>query len=113
MIKRTAAISGILLLCGQAMPSFAAEASRNYKSLCVSCHGKDAKGVPAMTKVFKVAPSEMDLTSEEVQAKADADLAKAIHDGKGKMPAFKNKLSDKQIAELVKFVKTPGAAQKP
>jgi mono/diheme cytochrome c family protein len=37
---------------------------------------------------------------------SDADLTAAITNGKGKMPAYKGKLTDAQITDLVKFVRT-------
>ena len=37
---------------------------------------------------------------------SDADLTEAITNGKGKMPAYKGKLSDAQIKDLVSYIKT-------
>ena len=36
---------------------------------------------------------------------SEADIQKTIEDGKGKMPAFKGKISDAEIAALAKYVK--------
>ncbi len=46
------------------------------------------------------------LNGAEVQAMSDADLNAAITNGKGKMPAYKGKLTDAQISGLVKYIRT-------
>jgi len=46
------------------------------------------------------------LSSPEVQKMSDADMAALINNGKGKMPAFKGKLSDDEISAVVKYVRT-------
>jgi mono/diheme cytochrome c family protein len=46
------------------------------------------------------------LGSPEVQKLTDAEMTKLIGDGKGKMPAYKGKLSDDDIKAVVAFVRT-------
>jgi mono/diheme cytochrome c family protein len=46
------------------------------------------------------------LSSSEVQKMSDADLTALVTNGKGKMPAYKGKLSDDEISAVVKYVKT-------
>lgn len=47
-----------------------------------------------------------DLTSAEWQdSVSDERIYNSISNGKGKMPAFKKKLSDSQIDELVNYVR--------
>jgi mono/diheme cytochrome c family protein len=46
------------------------------------------------------------LSSPEVQNMSDADLTALITDGKGKMPAYKGKLSDADIQAVVKYIRT-------
>jgi len=88
---------------GQPAPKTAVNA--DYKA-CVSCHGKDGKGNAGMAKMFKVPPPALDLTGAGVQEKKDEDLAKIILDGKGKMPAYKAKLNEAQLKELLKYLRT-------
>lgn len=95
---------------GQPAPK--AAASADFKA-CVSCHGKDGKGNPGMAKMFKVAPSALDLTGAGVREKKDEDLSKIILEGKGKMPAYKGKLNEAQLKELLKFLKTLAPQKKP
>ncbi len=70
-----------------------------YKAKCAMCHGPDGKKEnPAMgTKA---------LTGPEVQKMSVAELATAISNGKGKMPAYKGKLTDDQIKAVAEYVKT-------
>jgi mono/diheme cytochrome c family protein len=82
-----------------------------YQQKCVMCHGKDGKGNAALSKVFKVDPSAMDLTSKSVQIKKDEDLNGATSKGKGKMPAFAGKLSAKEIAGVTGYVRTLAKAK--
>jgi len=44
--------------------------------------------------------------SAAVQGISDADLTAAITNGKGKMPAYKGKLTDAQISDLVSYIRT-------
>ena len=83
--------------------SFAADSGADlFKTKCASCHGADGKGETAMGKNFKL----KDLGSEEVQKKSDADLTTIIADGKKPMPPYKGKLTDDQIQEVVKYIRT-------
>jgi mono/diheme cytochrome c family protein len=47
-----------------------------------------------------------DLTSAEVSKKPDSELAQTISQGRNKMPAFGDKLDEKQIRELLIYVRT-------
>ena len=73
-----------------------------FKSNCAACHGADGRGQGPMGKALHV----KDLASDDVQAQSDQDLKKVIADGKGKMPAYKGKLSDDDIAALVTFIRS-------
>jgi mono/diheme cytochrome c family protein len=52
-----------------------------------------------------------DLRSEDVQKQPDAELNKAISEGKNNMPAFKSTLSAEQIQALVKHVRSLGKSK--
>ena len=87
-----------------AFPVFAADpdGAAIYKSKCAMCHGPDGAGQTAMGKNLKL----KDLRSAEVQKMTDAEITKIVTDGKGKMPAYKGKLSDPEIKALVAFIRT-------
>jgi len=70
-----------------AMPVFA-DGAATYTAKCKMCHGANGE------KNFA------DLSKSEV------DLIKIATDGKGKMPAYKGKLSDDDIKAVVAYIKT-------
>ena len=101
------AIRLVLLLAIVAMvfaplAAFAADGAAVYKAKCASCHGPDGKGETATGKAMKL----RSLASADVQKTSDADLTKVISDGKGKMPAYKGKLSADEIKALVAYIRT-------
>src|SRR5437763_86312 len=72
-----------------------------FKTKCASCHGPDGAGATAVGKAMKV----RDLRSADVQKQSDANLQKTISDGKGKMPAYKDKLSVADVSSLVAYIR--------
>ena len=70
-----------------AMPAFA-DGAATYTAKCKMCHGANGE------KNFA------DLSKSEV------DLARSVTDGKGKMPAYKTKLSVDEIKNVVAYIKT-------
>jgi mono/diheme cytochrome c family protein len=70
---------------------------------CSTCHGKDGRA-----KTFKSKHHEhaRDLTDPRWQEDAtDERIFNSIENGKGKMPAFKRKLTNEQIESLVSYVR--------
>jgi cytochrome c6 len=79
-----------------------ADAAADYKAKCQACHGPGGVPSEGMAKSMGLKA----LGSADVQAMSDADLTAAISTGKGKMPGFKGKLSDEQVNDLVKYIRT-------
>ena len=89
-------------------PMRAADVKENWEKNCASCHGKDGKGE---TKAGKKADVK-NLTDVTYQASfTDEQMFKQIKEGlkdkngKEKMKAFSDKLSDEEIKALVAFVR--------
>lgn len=80
-----------------------ATARANYKKNCEACHGPEATGglVKVDNKQIKV-PS---LKAEHAIKHPDEKLTKMITNGEEEMPAFKDKMSAAEIAEMVRFVR--------
>lgn len=95
----------VILMCMAVLlttaPLMADDAAAIYKGKCAMCHGPDGAGQTPTGKTMKV----RDLRSADVQKMSDADLTKIISDGKGKMPAYKAKLSAADVAALVGFIR--------
>lgn len=96
-----AAKAGIVLaaavLALSAAPLAQADGAATFKAKCAACHAADGSGDSPTGKAMKVG----DLRSADVQKLTDAQLTDIITNGKAKMPAYKGKLTDAQIKELV------------
>ena len=94
-------VRGIALLLFSA-GSFAADQKTQdvYKSKCQGCHGADGKATVIGKKL-----GAKDFSDADVAKISEADLVKITTDGKNKMPAYKSKLTDDQIKDLVKYVR--------
>ena len=73
-----------------------------FKSKCVLCHGEDGSGKTPLGKQLQAA----DLHSPDVQKRTNAELRKVVHDGQTNMPAFADQLSDEEIAQVIRYVRT-------
>jgi mono/diheme cytochrome c family protein len=80
-------------------------ASQMYRRYCVSCHGSDGK---AKTSKGRFSHAR-DLTDAQWQDDvSDERIYNSIMNGRnvrGNMPAFSNKLNDKEADSLVSFVR--------
>jgi cytochrome c6 len=79
----------------------AEDAAALYKSKCQVCHGADGKGSTAGQKM-----GVKDFNSPEVAKESDADLIKTTKEGKNKMPKYEGKLTDDQIKDLIKYIRS-------
>jgi mono/diheme cytochrome c family protein len=94
-------VQRVALLClvaALAIPVLAQDKAADvYKAKCAGCHGADGS-----KSIMGAKP----LNGADVQGMSDADLNGAITNGKGKMPAYKGKLTDAQISDLVSYIRT-------
>jgi mono/diheme cytochrome c family protein len=100
--KRTALVGLALALAVPTIAFAQGSGADIFKAKCAMCHGADGSASTGMGKTMGLKP----LSSPEVQNMSDADLTALITNGKGKMPAYKGKLSDADIAAVVKYVRT-------
>lgn len=73
-----------------------------YKAKCQSCHAADGSGNTPAGKAMKAVP----FNSPDIVKASDADLIADTTNGKGKMPAYKGKLTDAQIKDVVAYIRT-------
>jgi cytochrome c6 len=91
----------VLLLAGTV--SFAQSSGEaTYKAKCQMCHGEKGLADSGAGKAMKVKPA----TDPEVQKMSEAQMIDAVHNGMGKMQAYKDKLTDAQIKEAVEYFRT-------
>lgn len=78
-------------------------ARANYAKNCEACHGENGTGglVKVENKQIKVAS----LKADHAIKHTDDELAKVITGGEEEMPAFKDKLSQQEIADMVQFIR--------
>src|SRR5438270_13306978 len=92
----------VVLVALLAAPLLADDGAAIFKAKCAMCHGPDGSGQTAVGRSLKL----RNMASTEVQKQSDAELAKIITDGKGKMPAMKGKLTVAEIKALVAHIRT-------
>ena len=99
LMKRKILVFATIILASAGI-GFAADAAANWAQHCASCHGKDGSGNTMMGKKLGV----KDYTKQ--QSFSDAEAANVIKNGKGKMKAYKDKLSDADVKALVAYVRS-------
>ncbi|SRR5579871_6198209 len=100
--------AGLYLPTGSRSPTFVlandtSSGEAIFKGHCTPCHGEDGKG--------KAAVGTPDFTSRKIQASlTDADILNIITNGKKGtiMPAWKGKLSPREIAAAASYVRSLG-----
>ena len=73
-----------------------------YKAKCAMCHGADGMGATPAGKAMKT-PA---FNSAGALKDSDAEFITVTTNGKGKMPAYKGKLTDGQVKDVVGYVRT-------
>ena len=70
-----------------------------YKAKCQMCHGATGAADTPTAKMLKVKP----IADPEIKKLSAAQEFDAVKAGKGKMPAYKDKLTDAQIKDVVTY----------
>ena len=100
-IRSLAALAAVVLLAGAV--SFAQSSGEaTYKAKCQSCHGAEGTPNPGIAKAMGVKPA----SDPSVKADSEAQMITITADGKGKMPAYKGKLTDAEIKDAVDYFRT-------
>ena len=97
--------AGLLLVATLAVTTTSALADAGadvYKAKCQSCHGAQGVPNPGIAKAMGVKPANDPAVKSIGEAQMIADTA----NGKGKMPAFKGKLTDSQIKDAVDYFRS-------
>lgn len=96
MTTRVAALTAATILLGPTPEARAKEGSEVFREKCASCHGSGGAGTAAGKKL-----GTKDLRSTKLQR---TEIEKVIADGRGKMPAYRGKLSHEEIATLSAYI---------
>ena len=91
-----------VLGAGNTNEAAAADAGTIYSRQCVSCHGRDGR---ARTRKGRQTRAR-DMTDASWQDDvSDERLFNSISNGRGKMPAFRKKVSENDIDTLVAYIR--------
>ena len=85
---------------GAAQPAIDVKSVFNQR--CAKCHGADGRAKTLMGEISEAS----DFTDRKWQESvSDKRMTNSINQGRGSMPAFKNKLSQKQVKALVAYIR--------
>jgi mono/diheme cytochrome c family protein len=92
----------ILLAAFIAVPVFAQAPGDLYKAKCAMCHGADGLAATPMGKNMKI----LSFKDPKMISASNAQFFASTKEGKGKMPAYKGKLTDQQIKDVIAYIRT-------
>lgn len=95
------AVLGVLVLATTAVAADVELGKKVWAQKCAMCHAADGKGNEKMAEKLKAQIPNL----AEAAAKPDADLLKAISDGKRPMPAFGKSLKPEELEAVVQYAK--------
>lgn len=99
LISRTVVLNLALLATGTM--SFAQNTGEAiYKAKCQMCHGVTGAADTPAGKAMKAKP----FNDPEVAKMSDSALLNVTKNGSGKMPAYKDKLTDAQLQQVVAYI---------
>jgi len=73
-----------------ALNGVAASGATVYGAQCQACHGADGAGGGSFPSLVAMVPGA-----------SDAEIVSIVLEGEGTMPAFRSKLSDQEVADLL------------
>jgi mono/diheme cytochrome c family protein len=76
-----------------------------YVARCVLCHGPEGKGDGPASAALNPKPRNH-TDSAYMNSRTDEELLAVIHDGKGAMPAWKSVLTEQEMQDVLKYVRT-------
>jgi len=75
-----------------------------YKRYCASCHGKKGLGDGVKARALKTFSG--DFSGEAYQSQTDGEHFYKTKFGRGEMPAYENKIPDRDIWHMVNYMRT-------
>jgi mono/diheme cytochrome c family protein len=76
-----------------------------YMDRCALCHGTDGKGDGPAAAALNPKPRDH-TDGAYMNSRTDEQLLEVIHNGKGGMPAWKGVLSEQEMQNVLKYVRT-------
>jgi mono/diheme cytochrome c family protein len=100
-IQFAVALAAVVMMAG-AVGFAQSSGEAIYKAKCQSCHGAEGTPNPGIAKMMGVKP----VSDPAVKSQTEAQMIAVTTNGKGKMPAFKGKLTDAEIKASVAYFRT-------
>ena len=75
-----------------------------YDTNCLPCHGERGKGDGPVGAALRPPPTP--LISPKTRARSDSDLLTIIREGRAAMPAWKNRLTDEDIQNVLAYIRS-------
>lgn len=88
----------VLVLSADAMAGDPLEGRAIYVENCAGCHGANGRAVVAGTPNFA--------GSNRLMVKTDSQLHDTIAGGKNIMPAFQGRLSEREMMDVIAYIRT-------
>ena len=77
-----------------------------YETNCLVCHGEGGKGDGVIGASLNPPPA--DLVGSQARAKSDKDLLMVIREGRAVMPAWKTKLKEQDMQNVLAYIRSLG-----
>jgi mono/diheme cytochrome c family protein len=77
-----------------------------YETNCLVCHGESGKGDGVIGASLRPPPA--DLTGSQARAKSDKDLLMVIREGRAVMPAWKTRLKEQDMQNVLVYIRSLG-----
>ncbi len=100
--NRWATAVAVAVLMAGVMAFAQAQGAATYKARCQMCHGMQGNPNPGIAKAMGVRSAK----DPAVKSMSEAKMIEETTNGKGKMPAFKGKLTEAQIKDAVTYFRT-------
>ncbi len=103
-MKRLFQAAGVILLAASIAGPACAQTSGAaiYKAKCAMCHGADGQAMSPMAKNMHVLPFK----APAMVKASNAQFIASTTNGKNRMPAYKGRLTDAQIRDVVAYIRT-------
>lgn len=83
-----------------------AKGKLTYETNCLICHGARGKRDGLIGATLRPPPT--DLTGPQARATSDKDLLTVIQDGRAAMPAWKTRLKEQDIQNVLAYIRSLG-----
>ena len=105
LVAAIVSLFAFVVVASSAKAADLAAAKKIYDAKCAKCHGLTGKGDGPKAKTLKKKPRDY-TDKAEMSKLTDAKLKEEILDGKKPMPAFRSKIDEKTVDDLVAYVRT-------